>query len=330
MRGARVTNGDPGSRRRVVAVVGAGRSGTSAIARAVQAVGVDLGDRLRRGRGKNPTGFFEDRHLRAITNRLKRALGIRGPSVRLLAPPEFETPAVRALRAEAVDTIRRRFGACRVWGFKHGRTLRLLPFWLAVFGDLGLESGYVVAIRNPLSVARSRARLDVRRGEQAKSDLEWLVSIVPHLRLVRDRPIVVIDYDLLMAAPLAQLERLAARLGMPVTEETRASFGVFATDFLAPEIRHSHFTAEDLSRAPDINPLVRDAYRWLHRLATDAIDQRDAGLWQEWQRFEDALAALGPILDYVDRVEEDARRARASLLGPLQAVPEVWRKLRGY
>jgi hypothetical protein len=24
------------------------------------AIGIDLGDRLRRGRGKNPTGFFED------------------------------------------------------------------------------------------------------------------------------------------------------------------------------------------------------------------------------------------------------------------------------
>jgi hypothetical protein len=207
--------------------------------------------------------------------------------------------------------------------------LRLLPFWLAVFGELRLDSSYVLAIRNPLSVALSRARLDVRRGAQAKSDLEWLVSIVPHLRLVRDRPIVVVDYDLLMEAPLAQLERLAGRLGLPVTEEMRASFRVFATNFLTPGLRHSRFTVDDLARNREIHGLVRDAYRWLHRLATDATDQNDAELWCEWQRFEDELAALGPILDYVDCVEEDARRARASLLGPLQAVPDVWRKLRG-
>jgi hypothetical protein len=40
-----------------VVVLGAGRSGTSAATRGLQALGVDLGDRLRPGGGKNPTGF---------------------------------------------------------------------------------------------------------------------------------------------------------------------------------------------------------------------------------------------------------------------------------
>jgi hypothetical protein len=72
----------------VVVVVGVGRSGTSAITRGVQALGVELGDRLRPAGGKNPTGFFEDQHLLAINQRLKRLLRIRGDSVRLIESGE--------------------------------------------------------------------------------------------------------------------------------------------------------------------------------------------------------------------------------------------------
>ena len=84
--GEAVTPPDP-ARSTVVPVLGAGRSGTSAITRGLAALGVDLGDRLRRPGGKNPTGFFEDNDVLAISKRLKRALGIRGHSVRPLGAP---------------------------------------------------------------------------------------------------------------------------------------------------------------------------------------------------------------------------------------------------
>ena len=88
-----------------VTFLGAGRSGTSLSTRGLAAVGVDLGDRLRRGWGKNPTGFFEDRDLLALNQRLKHTLGIRGDSVRLIAAEEYDSPAIEALRHQAIHTI---------------------------------------------------------------------------------------------------------------------------------------------------------------------------------------------------------------------------------
>src|SRR6185503_20153018 len=104
-----------GSRQRVIVVLGAGRSGTSAITRALPALGVELGDKLRPGRGKNPTGFFEDIDLLALSKRVRRTLGIRPESVRLIDDAEWQTPAVVALRDEALETVRRRFGRCPLW-----------------------------------------------------------------------------------------------------------------------------------------------------------------------------------------------------------------------
>ncbi len=311
-----------------VPVLGAGRSGTSAIARGVQAIGVDLGDNLRPGGGKNPTGFFEDQDLLALNKRLKRLLGIRGDSVALFEPEVWGTPAVRALHDEAVATIRRRFGSAPLWGYKYARTLRLLPFWRAVFVELGLDVRYVVALRSPLSVARSRAKLDPRRGTQEKSDLEWLVNVVPYFRLLRERPFVVVDYDLVMADPVPQLERMATGIGLPITAQTRAGMDVYAREFLLPGMRHSRFTEADLEADPHLNPLTRDAFRWLFRLASDAVGRDDVALWQDWERLEGRVRDLAPILRHLDRVEADVRRAETNLMGPLQTAPRIWRKLR--
>ena len=97
-------------RQRAIVVLGVGRSGTSAITRGLQALSVELGDQLRPGGGKNPTGFFEDESLMKINKRLRKALGLRADSVSLIGPQQWQTSAVQAFQQEARETIRRRFG----------------------------------------------------------------------------------------------------------------------------------------------------------------------------------------------------------------------------
>src|SRR5262245_49477891 len=249
----------------VVVVLGVGRSGTSAVTRGLQALGVELGDQLRPGGGKNPTGFFEDEGLLKINKRLREALGLRADSVSLIESQQWQTPAVQALQQEARETIRRRFGSYSLWGYKFAGTLRLLPFWRLVFHSLDLDVRYVMAVRNPMSVARSRAKLNPLRGTQEKSDLEWLVNVVPYFREVRERPFVVVDYDLLMTSPVRQLERIAASLNLPVTASVQAAIHAYANDFLNPALQHSRFTDADLDNTSRVNSLTRDAYRWLYR-----------------------------------------------------------------
>lgn len=322
-------NHDLISRNTAVVVLGAGRSGTSALTRGVQALGVNLGDRLRRGRGKNPTGFFEDRDLLAINKRLKRELGISSESVRLIPPSHWDSPSIRRLRQSAVKTIERRFGHSRLWGFKYAKTLRMLPFWEAVFRELDLDVRYVVAARNPLSVARSRAQLDPKRGVQVKSDQEWLANIVPYFRTVAQRTFVVVDYDAMIASPDGQLERLARGLRIELTAQIQANIGAFATDFLQLGMRHSRFSIEDLEASQEVDPLVRDAYRWLHQLAHDEVVPDSEALWNDWYRIEQALVARAPLLGYIDSLLDDLRQAQRDPRGPLQALPQLLRFLRG-
>jgi hypothetical protein len=317
------------TKHRAVVVLGVGRSGTSAVTRGLSALGVELGSHLRRAaRLKNPTGFFEDIDLLRINKRLKRILNVRGDTVRLLEPDWWRQPAVQDLQREAVATIRRRFGACPLWGFKYARTLRFMPFWCHVFAEADIEACYLMVIRNPLSVAKSRSRLDPWRGSQEKSDLEWIVNVVPYFRQVRHHALVVVDFDHFIADPASQLTRIARRLDLPMTPDHHAATDEYVDRFLDSALRHSQHTAADLDRDPCVNNLTRAAYFWLYRLAIDEADPCSPETWQEWQRIENALAELAPVLQHIDRAEARLRMARCNPLGPLQAIPWLWQEVR--
>ncbi len=116
------------SRKRAVLVLGAGRSGTSIVTRAIQAVGVDLGDEFKPPSRKNPTGFFEDAALLKLSKRLRRTLGLRPDSLRLLDDSVWTSPTVMPFYKEFSATINDRFGHAPVWGLKYSRTMRLLTF----------------------------------------------------------------------------------------------------------------------------------------------------------------------------------------------------------
>jgi len=303
----------PSGASRAVFVVGAGRSGTSAIVRGLSALGVELGDHLKSPTAKNPTGFFEDVDLLRVAKQARAALGLRAESVALVDEERFAQAALDPLVKEAVAIIEGRFARYPLWGFKYAQTLRFLPFWEQVFETLDLDVRFVVAARNPLSVARSRAKLDPIRGIQEKSDLEWLVNVVPYFRRLAHRPFVVTDYDLLMAEPAAQLERLAERLHIARDAGVRAGVDAYLQEFLAQDMRHTRFSDADLEGDPRLNPLVRDGYRWLYRLATDAIAPDHRELWRDWVRLEAATGAMAPALRLVDRLEAELRSRRGSL-----------------
>lgn len=310
----------------MVTILGVGRSGTSAIARAMEAVGVDLGDNLRPGSGKNPTGFFEDQDILKISRRLKRVLNVRSEHVRLLEDEEYDLPVLKKLEDDFVDLIQRRFRDKPVWGYKYARTSRFLPFFERVFDRAGVEKRYVFALRNPISVARSRLRLEPQRGTQEKSDLEWLTNVVPYFRRARGTTCVFVDYDNVMADPALELTRMARGLGLPEDERLQKQIAIYRDEYLKPGIRHSRFSIEDLDRDPNLNVLARDAYHWLWKLATDQISFDNEAFWADWARIEQRVVDLKPVLRHCDRMEIDLRNCQMSPLGPLQAIPPLWYK----
>lgn len=305
---------------RAVLVLGAGRSGTSITARALQAIGVDLGNDFKPASRKNPTGNFDDAALLSLSKRLRRSLGLRADSLRLLDDSVWTSAMVMPFYEEFSATIKARFGHAPVWGFKYARTMRLLPFWIRLFDEMGITPSFVMPVRNPLSVARSRSKLDAHRGQQENSDLEWLTNVVPYFDRVRHRNLVIVDYDKVIENPVAQLERLANKLELPLTDQTNQEIHTFATTFVKRNLQHARFSIDDLKSAKTINALVREAYCWLDRLAGDEIQPTAPELWNAWDKINFGVSALSPILSRLDTLNRELRYAQWNPLSPISAT----------
>jgi hypothetical protein len=269
-----------------VLVVGMHRSGTSAVARGIAALGVYLGNDFLDAQPENPTGYWEDKGIVEIDERVLRALDLRWDDVAPIAPADFRRFRIRLLQGAAARYVKRTFVSHPLWGFKDPRTIRLLPFWQAVLRKCAVGDAYVVAIRNPRSVAASLFRR--QSMDAATAQRLWLAHMVPYLRLIRGRPMVVVDYDLLMREPRPQLERTARALELPAPDAREIDR--FAADFLDETLRHSVFDPDDAATATELGQLTQRAYRMLYDLATDRLAPNDAAFWSAWEEIESSAS----------------------------------------
>jgi hypothetical protein len=275
---------------RAVPLLGMHRSGTSAIARGLTALGVYLGHDFLDAQPENPTGYWEDKGIVAIDDRVLGALGLHWDSISLIEPRELQRRRVRALAREAIEHCRRTFQAAPLWGFKDPRAIRVLPFWRRVLRECGAEDSYVVAIRNPRSVAASLFRRQAMDADEAYR--LWLVHMVPFLRDLADAPLAIVDYDLFMRDPRGQLERMGRKLALTF-EPNAPAVDAFVTGFLDAKLRHSTFSPEDLDAGSEAARLTRDAYLQLLELAADQREA-DPAFWSAWETTEASLRALIP------------------------------------
>jgi hypothetical protein len=276
---------------RAVLLLGMHRSGTSAIARGLGALSVYLGNDFLDAQPENPTGYWEDKGIVALNERLLGALGLKWDDTPPIDRRAFERRRVRALRRDAIGYLNRTFTSEPLWGFKDPRTIRVLPFWQRALRDCNVDDSYVVAIRNPRSVAAS---LFARQAMDADTAYGlWLVHMVPFFNQVIGKPFVVVDYDLLMRDPRAQLARIAHGLGVPI-EVGSVEIAGFVSGFLDASLRHSIFEPDDFDDGSPVARLTRDAYLRLYELAADRAEGPGSSLPGDWAEFQ---ARLNLILE---------------------------------
>ena len=261
---------------RAIVVVGMHRSGTSAVARGLKALSVYLGRNFLDAQPENPTGYWEDKGIVELNERVLKALRLTWDGVAPIARRSFGGWRMWRLRREARRYLRRSFIEEPLWGFKDPRTLRLLPFWRRVLHESDVNDAYVLVIRNPSSVAAS---LFKRQGMQLETAQRlWLVYTLPYLEELASKPMVVVDYDLLMGDPRGQLERIARKLQLTATTGDVENF---TCEFLDAKLRHTVFSPEEIDATTEVGRLTRDAYTLLYEVAADRRDV-DRDFWSAW------------------------------------------------
>lgn len=228
----------------LIVVLGMHRGGTSAITRAMETLGADFGTNLGRPvAGENDKGFFEDLDIHRINAELLHAARASWDS---LTPIDLDriAPAMLDVFRERATAVLREKCRTKIFALKDPRLSRLLPFWMPVFERSGMRIFYVIAIRNPISVARSLKRRD--RFSLEKSCRLWLAHMVPAIRATDGQRRVLVDYDSLIDAPIAELTRVSTCLGFALNAQRVA---IYAQEFLDNRLRHWQGTPEEFDAA---------------------------------------------------------------------------------
>lgn len=258
---------------KIIVVLGMHRSGTSALTRGLQALGVELGGNLMPAfDGNNSKGFWEDLEIVAINDALLEQCGQSWHSLGDLSQCNWAELLASPHGRRAVDYLAEQIERYRLFAFKDPRMARLLPFWKLVFQRLGVTPVFLIASRNPISVALS---LEARDGFPAeKSHLLWLEHCLPSLLETQGYKRLVISYDRLLASPREQLLRIARLSGLEKPSD--ADLLEYSESFLDKQLRHSHFSVEDMQCAPGLLAEARFLFELLEQLATDAQDLNDS------------------------------------------------------
>ncbi|WP_218131736.1 glycosyltransferase [Nitrosospira multiformis] len=285
-------------KKRLIIVLGMHRSGTSAITRGLQVMGVELGDNLMPAvENVNAKGFWEDLDIYALNNELLSLLGSDWHHLTAIGLKDVEALRKSGYFAKAVDLLCQKVEKKNVFGFKDPRVAKLLPFWKEVFIQCQFDTSYVLVVRHPLSVAKSLAKRDGFDVE--KSYFLWLGHIIESLTSSAGMQRVLVDYDKLMLSPEFEINRIAKGLDLEINPVELDSY---ITQFLDETLRHTAYDLNDLSLDDACPLLIREIYTELLNATSDKILLDDPILKDKIEQWTNEWQRLKPILTLADRL----------------------------
>ena len=257
-----------------VCVVGMHRSGTSALTRLLNLLGVDLGRTLLDPSDDNPKGFWENREIVDCHSDLLNAFGSYLDDF-ISLPDGWETrPEAAPFRERLLKILRSDFAQSRLWGFKDPRTCRLLPLWHELLKENGNDGRFILMVRHPAEVHASLAR---RSGYPVnKSMLVTLTHVLEAERQTRGHKRVAVTYDQVMFDWMGTVGRIGKTLEIQWPNAPESVAGQFS-QFLDPALRHhrSQAPAPILDGDADFSRWAMKAYEVIASAAESGgkIDQ---------------------------------------------------------
>jgi len=284
---------------KLIIVLGMHRSGTSAITRGLEVLGVDLGGNLQSAMaGVNQKGFFEDNDVVAINEAILLTLSHEWHTPSPITRVELKNENLAGIKLMATELLREKMKLATLIAIKDPRMPILLPFWQDIIKELCIDVSYVIVIRNPLSVANS---LKVRDNiEKEKSCYLWLKHVLPSILETIDSRRIVVDYDNMMEQPRVELTRIAEALGLE-DKLSPIELEKFENKFLDADLRHAKYDINELISDPAVPQLLVSVYKKLIRVSSGDWPLEKKEVLNCCHQAAVSLNELRPMLTYITR-----------------------------
>ncbi len=191
-------------------IAGSGRSGTSAVAKLLHAAGLSVGRDLIEPDAANADGYFEERAVVAVNERILRDAGLHA-----WLSTATRTRVIEAARPHLDDM--RALVATATPAWKDPRFSWTLEAWLPL---LPAPPRVIVCLRSPGEVIASTLRYYGLAGDEATRAVEhlWRAQYERLLEVIGDHRLgaTCVEYDALHAGAADALARLTAFVGRPL------------------------------------------------------------------------------------------------------------------
>ena len=282
-----------GTGKTAVLILGMHRSGTSAVAGAMQVLGVELGQDLMPAAADNPKGFFEHVGVVDIHERLLAALGRAWNDPRALPDGWLQSEAADKAAAELEALLAEEFAQAPVWGVKDPRLCRFVPLWLPVLARLKVRPVAVFVMREPREVAASLFKRN--RWPEGLSRLLWIEHLLEAEVVTRGMPRTALSYDVLLDGPAQALDGVFSALDVALPAPGPAQIAQLA-DFVSPGQRHHRAAAVPDPRwslADELYAAMTDR----RGPAWDALPPLRMRFSEASDLYDEALAGYAAVLD---------------------------------
>jgi hypothetical protein len=299
---------------RSILVLGPHRSGTSAVTRVLNLLGVDLGGEMMPPKFDNRHGYWEHQSVFDLHERLLSRTGSAWHDYRPMPAGWRELEEVEEIRRELVAFLRMEFGESPLWGVKDPRLCRLVPFWLGALEELGATPLFVVVVRNPLEVARSLERRD--RFSPEKCILLYAAEMLAAVEHTQGRRRGFVSFARLLDDWRGAVADLARQLRIEWPREPAAA-GDEIDAFLQPGERHHRHDLDELRADPLLPGWCVELYEAFEGASSGCDADLDGAFARARDSFRSAMALFVPELEDLEkertRQERRADRAESEL-----------------
>lgn len=235
--------------RSALIILGMHRSGTSALGGVLARLGVQTPASLMQGDVDNPKGYYESAALTDFNDRLLATAGGSWEDWTAWDASWLDSEAGAQCREELRDLLIKDYGETEFFLVKDPRICRLLPLWIPVLRELGVQPRVIIPLRDPREVAASlssRSRLTV---PTTNAKLSWLRHVLDSVAGTSEVPRVFTRYEDLLEDWRAQVDTIAVGLGVSWPAPPEGVIEAVET-FLEPGLRH-HRMAVSPQATPD-------------------------------------------------------------------------------
>ena len=228
-------------------VLGMHRSGTSALTRAMHAVGFELPRTIMSPvAGDNAQGFYESTAIMELNDRILESAGQNWYSLGSIPDVWFDSADAKIWLPEIKDTVLAEYPNTKKIVIKDPRINKLLPLWLGALEQIQSKISIVVACRHPLEVAeslRKRNSIDIEHGV-----LLWLEHNREIARYTRGLQRLYVGFDNLLSHTESQLNRLLSALSVDLNEAAIKKSYEELTESLQGNLKNFNVDASELSK----------------------------------------------------------------------------------